>query len=253
MTSSPQVQDLKPLLSVFREGLIRGVISKEEIVAWADQRIEEADEPDYFLIEISLSRDINGLVEVFNKHVEPTDDPIYIRTLLGHIYHKQPIYDINEVENIAALVGSLYSPLKLTAFENSTIYNFDEYVIFYLPDSTQLQVELINFLSMYKAFTLDNYDQWADINEQVLELLKVEEASAEELDELIFRAKLKKDKRRKWRRKLVAGALLLVPFGFGIIVIKVVFQPSDNRLLLVGSGSCFLAMLGRQLLQKSEK
>ncbi len=44
------------------------LISREEIVLWADDIIANADEPEYFFIEVSLSHDVNDLVEVLNKY-----------------------------------------------------------------------------------------------------------------------------------------------------------------------------------------
>lgn len=45
MIPSPQLQDFPLLLEVFRGGLKLGLISKDEIVAWADHIITNADEP----------------------------------------------------------------------------------------------------------------------------------------------------------------------------------------------------------------
>ncbi|RFZ85066.1 hypothetical protein DYU05_05545 [Mucilaginibacter terrenus] len=176
MTSSPQVQDLKLLLSVFREGLIQGVISKEEIVAWADQLIEEADEPDYFLMELALCNDVNCLVELLDKHVIPTANPIRDRVLLALVYQRLPIDEVKEVERVANLVDNILSAKKLTDFENSSIYTFDDYYVHYPPEFRELKVELKNFLTIYNPFTLQNYTHWVNINEQVLELLKEKES-----------------------------------------------------------------------------
>jgi len=222
MTQSPQVQDFPLLLEVFRGGLKLGLISREEIVLWADHIIANADEPEYFFIEVSLSHDVNGLVEVLNKYVKPTDNPICDRVLLGLTYHRQPIYDIEEVEKITILLGSMSSWDRLTSFENNIIYEFDDYYLYYADDLTQLQEELINFLNLYKSFTLENYMQWVDINEQVVELLKEEEVQVNIVNESIRKAWAKKEKKRKLKfylKKIGAIVLLLVFFSLMIALI----------------------------------
>ena len=213
--SSAKAEDFPLLLEVFRGGLARGLVSKDEIVAWADSIIAIEDEPDYFFIELSLSSDVNGLVEVLNKYVKPTKTPICERVILGLIYHRQPIFDIDEVEKIATLVGGLYSWDVLTSFENNTILNFEEYYPYYFPDLTQLQVELNSFLDLYKAFTLENFEQWGEINGQVLELLKAEEIEVNIVNESLRKAWAKKEKKIKLTRLLkkvfaIVGILCIV-------------------------------------------
>jgi|GEM_PF-1717526 len=219
MASSPHVYYFPLLLDVYREGLKLGLISRDEIVAWADHIITNADEPDYFFIEVSLSHDVNGLIEVLNKYVKPTDNPICDRVLLSLVYQRQPVFDVDEVEKVATIVGSMSSFDRLTSFENNTIYMFDDYDIYYSPDLTQLQVELINFLNLYKSFTLENYMQWVDVNEQVLELLKEEEIQVNIVNESIRKAWAKKEKKRKLKlylKKIGAIVLLLVFFSLMI-------------------------------------
>jgi hypothetical protein len=232
MVRSPQVQDFPLLLEVFRGGLKLGLISREEIVLWADHIIANADEPEYFFIEVSLSHDVNGLVEVLNKYVKPTDNPICDRVLLGLVYHRQPIYDIEKVENVATMIGSMSPWDRLTSFENGTIYTFDEYYLYYSPDLTQLQVELINFLDIYKAFTLENYKEWVNINLQVLELLKAEEIKVNIVNESLRKAWAKKEKKRNlvlYLKKI--GVIVIVLLFFGIFY-SVFDSGSQNNFLL---------------------
>ncbi|MES2827116.1 MAG: hypothetical protein V4687_03145 [Bacteroidota bacterium] len=241
MEQSPQVQDFQLLLEVFREGLKLGLISREEIVLWADNIIANADEPEYFFIEASLSQDINGLIELLNRYVTTSDNPICYRVLFGLIFQRRPIQDINELEKITILLGSMSSWDRLTSFENRTIYMFDDYYLYYSPDLKQLLVELTNFLNLYEAFTLENYKEWNDINLQVLELLKQEDIQAnlvneplreaceykEEIQvniptESLKEAYVKKEKKQKLKlyfQKLCAMLLLLVFFSLMIALL----------------------------------
>jgi hypothetical protein len=213
VAASPLVQDFHLLLEVFSEGLKLGVISKDEIIAWADEIIADTEKPDYFFIELSLSHDINGLLEVLDRYVKGVDDPICYRVLLGLVYHRQPIYDIEEAEKIATLVGTMQTMGILTAFEENTIYEFSDYDMYYTPDSPELQAGLINFLGIYKAFTLENYQQWISINEQVLDLLKEEEIRVNKENESFKKAWSRKAKKKKIIRYIATIAAFLLFLG----------------------------------------
>jgi hypothetical protein len=232
MAPSPQVQDFPLLLEVFRGGLKLGLISREEIVLWADYIITNADEPEYFFIEVSLSHNVNGLVEVINKYIKPTDDPICDRVLLGLVYHRQPIFDVEEVERVATMVGSMSSWNRLTSFENNAIYEFEDYYLYYAADLTQLQVELINFLDIYKAFTLENHEQWIDINEQVLELLKEEEIRVNIVNESLRKAWAKKEKKRKLKFYLKKTGAIVLLLGFFSLMIALLDDGKTNHFTL---------------------
>lgn len=232
MSPSPQVRDFSLLLEVFRGGLKFGLISREEIVLWADHIIANADEPEYFFIEVSLSHDVNGLVEVLNKYIKPTDDPICDRVLLGLVYHRQPIFDVEEVERVATMIGSMSSWDRLTSFEDNTIYEFEDYYLYYAADLTQLQVELTNFLDIYKAFTLENYKQWVDINLQVLELLKDEEIKVNIVNESLRKAWAKNEKRRKLKLNLKKIGTIMLLLGFFSLMIALLDDGKTNHFTL---------------------
>jgi hypothetical protein len=48
--SAPKLEDFPLLLKVCWEGLTRGLISRQHIIAWADDIIKTTDDPDYFLL-----------------------------------------------------------------------------------------------------------------------------------------------------------------------------------------------------------
>ncbi|MBK0379732.1 hypothetical protein [Mucilaginibacter segetis] len=232
MVRSPQVQDFPLLLEVFRGGLKLGLISREEVVLWADNIIANADDPHYFFIEVSLSHDLNNLIEVLNRYVEQTEDPICDRVLLSLVYHRQPIFDIDAIEKVATLLGSMSLWNKLTSFEKNTIYEFEDYYVYYSPDLTQLQVELINFLGIYKAFTLENYKQWVDINLQVSELLKEEEVKVNIVNQSVRKAWAKKEKKRKLKFYLKKIGAIVLLLGFFSLMIALLDDGKTNHITL---------------------
>jgi hypothetical protein len=73
MEATPQD---KLAASVFSVGLVHGLTSREEVVNWADRRIESTDTPPQWLIDLSLSQnlhllDIVGLLERVAEGVDP--------------------------------------------------------------------------------------------------------------------------------------------------------------------------------------
>lgn len=225
MLRSPKEQDFPLLLEVFRGGLKLDLISREEIVLWADNIIANTEDPDYFFIEVSLSHDLNGLIEVLNNNSTSTDSPVCHRVLLGLIYHRKPIFDIDEVEKMATLVGGMASWDGLTPFENNTLYEFEDYYLYYFPDLTQLQVEMINFLIIYKAFTLENFKKWPEINEHVLDLLKEEELKVNITYEASRKAWAKKEKNRKLKLGLKKAGIIMF---FLILLVLLIILFNDG-------------------------
>jgi hypothetical protein len=224
--SSFKARDFPLLFEVLREGLVLGLVSRAEIIAWADSIIASEEDPDYFLIELSLCGDINSICEVLDKHIKRVRDPICDRVLLGLIYHERLTDDLEEIEETAILVGRLAAWNVLSRLENNRIYEFQDYTIYYYPDLTHLLVSLNAFLSLYKSFTLDNYEQWTDINHQVLEELKKEQAKDDMVIESYRKAYEKKQKKRKltllFKRVAVVIAIL------GIIAILIWDQVQNN-------------------------
>lgn len=121
---------------------------------------------------------------------------------------------------------------------------FDDYDIYYSPDLTQLQIELINFLSLYKSFNLENSMQWVDINLQVLELLKAEELQVNIVDESLRKASAKKERKRKVKlhlKNIGVAVLLLVSFT---LMIALFDDGKPNHFTLYVFVSYFCLRLG---------
>jgi hypothetical protein len=222
--TQPPLQSFSLLLEVFREGLRLGLISEKEVIAWSDNIISEYDHPDYLFIELSLSNDKSKLIDVLNEYVVTSNSPICARVLLGRIYeHLIAIDDISKVEDIAALVGKVDSiSITLTGFECNKIFVFSDYEMFYLPDTTQLEVELICFLDIYKPFTLENYDQWPEINNQVLEVLKEEEAKEDIFNASMRRSLKQRERKRKLKNFLVGSISIIISIVVFMVIIMIV-------------------------------
>lgn len=210
--SSPKPQDFPLLLEVFRDGLARGVVSKDKVVAWADDIIKNTDEPDFFFIELSMAGNVNRLIEVFDLHNTSDETRLSARVLLGLIHKRlTDDDDILTVEDAAELVGSLESFDKMTPFERNKIFLFEEYCMFYLPDVALLQVEITDFLGIYKDFNLENYTQWPQINSKVEETVTQKQIE-EDIAKAAFMKGLRKGARKRKLKLYARRGLVILGF-----------------------------------------
>jgi hypothetical protein len=174
---SPKPTDFSLLLEAFNRGLVFGLVSKNDVILWADDIILKTEEPDYFFIEVSLCSNTNNLIEVIGEYSANIDNPICTRVLLGLLYKK--LINDNDtltIETAAKLIGAMQSFGTLTHFEVGKRYSFDDYDLYYPPDLRELQVDIFDFLSIYESFTLNNYSEWAEINHRVELILKHKQA-----------------------------------------------------------------------------
>lgn len=211
------MSQLKPkeftlLLQVFRYGLRLGIISKDEVAAWADEIIQKEDEPDYFFIEVSLSKDSNELLTVLNEKISGDMPLMALRVVLGLFYKKLAAGDISadfaikKIESTDFLRG-------LTLFEAGDIYEFDDYEIFDAKEE-EIKEGLLQFLSRYKDFSLERPEEWPDVNARLEALLKDEEAQAIEFREAYF----KRLKKEQFQRKLRKVPLIVILAMIAVVV-----------------------------------
>ena len=211
-----KAKDFPLLLEVFRDGLTYGLFSRDEIVLWADQIIAKENEPDYFFIDISLSHDVNNLITTLNQYVIESKDPVPVRVILGLIYQKL-IDDIINLDTAIVLTERTPFYETLTPFEYRSIYEFEEYEMFYIDDSEGLKETVVKFLSFYKDFNLTNYDRWPEINGQIGETLKVENAKAHAANEAFQKKWKKQQAKRKLIRSIPLGILFLLAITLIVI------------------------------------
>jgi hypothetical protein len=180
--SPAKPSDFSLLLEVFRDGLRYGVVSKEEVIAWADEIIEREDDPDYFFIDLSLQHDINALITALSTDLVYTINPIPARVLFGLAYEKLNKQIISLNKTLRLLHGITYSA-SLGALEHAALYQIDddrEYLLYSGrdPEETDIVKSILNFLARYKVFNLNNFDKWKEINAQFEDVLGEEKESA---------------------------------------------------------------------------
>src|SRR3569833_206454 len=208
------------LLQVFCFGIRTGVISKEEIVSWADEIINSEAEPDNFFIEVSLSTEVNELVSVLNTYDYDTKNIIAVRAFYGIVYTKLVNEEIS-LEDAINVVDRYEYHEALTRFESNNIYSLDIFLYDDPSDSDAIMNETKAILSYYKDFNLRNDDQWITINQEIDEVLKIENEKAEAANEAFQKKWKKQQAKRKFIRSIPFGTLLLIAFVIIVVDITV--------------------------------
>jgi hypothetical protein len=171
MPPSPQLYSL--LLEVFYFGLQWELITKTEVVKWADDIIITTEEiPDYFFIELSMTKSITEAKVLIKDKIDISNAPIIGRVLLGLIYDKLNSNNIG-LQKACDIMDRIALNDTMSGDEKGSLYQFsDELQEAFRPEHYDyLRIEILEFLSSYKNFTLDNYDIWTAINEQIETLI----------------------------------------------------------------------------------
>jgi hypothetical protein len=228
--------DFSLLLEVFREGLLCGLISREEIIAWADEIIKAEDEPDYFFIEIALSGNVNNLLAILDKCVVIPGSIITSRAIIGIVYQKLANQTI-DAKRALDVLNKINSNDIITRFEKGNIYYLDDqrdYIIYCGndPDYKEITENTMKFVSYYNGLTLNNYNNWTKINQQVEEKLKVAEAEQTIANEILMAEYAKRDKARQKKiklKKITLYAMIGILAFAAIYIILVAFKITTGR------------------------
>lgn len=184
------IRDYIELLEAFRIGLTNGLLNKEEVIKWADNIIQQDEEPDYFVIELSLCghKSINDIVSLINEFVGEPKPIVSGRMILGFVY-RQYIRKRIPLRKVTAAMYWLNLEDHLTETEKGFMYGLDEDL-----DCAEsgmygtveaVEKAAMRFIEIYKDFSIDNFDKWSEINrtidEKVKELSVIVNAEREEI------------------------------------------------------------------------
>jgi hypothetical protein len=157
---STKIKTAESLLAVFYYGLRYDIISKKEIVDWADRIVMHEDEPDIFFIELSLSHDKNELISLLHSRCVP-DNHTTARAMLALLYHRL-IDGAIDVDKVIAIMNKHNFTNLLTRTETENIYAFTDEIWMNdsIDDDNELTQNVLNFLEMYKEFEIGNFKHW---------------------------------------------------------------------------------------------
>jgi len=169
-TTNPK--EYTDLLAVFEIALTNNLIEKTEIIKWADQIINVDDEPHDFIIELSLCghKNINDLISLISEFIGLEKPVISGRVILALLYHKSISAQI-DLGKITSCINWLVWHGELSETEKDFLYGLDdEYDLAnnkIAGSLTEIEKWTLNFLSLYKNLTIENFKDWKEINNQV--------------------------------------------------------------------------------------
>jgi hypothetical protein len=156
------------LLSAFYYGIEYGLVSTTEVKDWADRIILHENEPEYIIMELSLSHDKNEMLSLLATVCVPANY-ITARGVLGLLYHRLSAGDITANEAIAIMDKLDFIDL-LTQTEINYIYDFTDGIWMNDPiveNENSLTENLLNFLAHYKELEIANYKNWHAFSNQI--------------------------------------------------------------------------------------
>ena len=161
-------KDILSTLHLVRSGLASGLLTKEEVIDWADKVITKDEQPDIFFIDLALSssKSKNDIIHYFSDYLNFENPIIQGRPLLGLLYRQYKTGQINLNQSISKL-SRLKNEAIFTDKEESYINSIDYY--YELAEDKiygtleDVEIELNKFLSFYKDYSIDSFEKWQEL------------------------------------------------------------------------------------------
>ncbi|SDI59056.1 hypothetical protein SAMN05421846_11052 [Chryseobacterium taeanense] len=167
------IKNYENLLKVFAELRKFGIITNTDITDWADEILASENLSDYEFIEISTTKNSHDLIVILEKNSQYPNLEIVCRAMLGILYHS--LTASLEFKKALKVIHEISYEEKLTNDEQFLLYGFSEISMYDLRGNYEgfrlFKEDLMEFLKIYKDFTLTNYKEWNLINEILLPAL----------------------------------------------------------------------------------
>jgi len=160
--------EIRPLLHLVRAGLAGGLLSKEEVVDWADLIITRDEEPHVFFIDLAMSsnKSVNNIIHFIADFLDFDTAVVSGRPLLGMLYRQYRTNKLDIVQTVDKLFALRYEA-SFTEQEMDNIYSLEhqfEAAFHGIYGSVQeIELAVAEFLSFYEGFDLGNYPDWSKV------------------------------------------------------------------------------------------
>jgi hypothetical protein len=201
---STNPRDILTTLRLVRAGLASGLLTKEEVIDWADNIITKDEKPDIFFIDLALSssKSKNDIIHYFNEFLNFEKPVVQGRPLLGLLYKQYKSEQLNLEQTVRILFG-LKSEAVFTRTEESFIYSIDnEFDL--AQDNIHGSIENVRaknerFLEIYKDYSINNFEQWPNLDKNVEVILGIEQQRQIELYQMLQAAQQVKNEKPWWK------------------------------------------------------
>ncbi len=199
--SSTNPKDILTTLHLIRAGLASGLLSKEEVIDWADKIVTKDEHPDILFIDLAMSsrKNTGDVLHYINDYLNFESMAVQGRPLLGLLFNR---FEKGQISLDQAVT-------KLFRLKFEAVFNEREVGYIYSIDNDydcakdgiygsllSVQQDLVKFLSWYKDFSIDNYEEWDKFNKIVD--LKLEEDYQLQLQKSEKYRRDKKGKTKPW-------------------------------------------------------
>ena len=162
------IRNYENLLKVFAELRKFGIITNANITDWADEILASENSSDYEFIEISTTKSTHDLIAILDKNSQHADLEIVYRAMLGILYNSLTTVSL-EFKKALKVIHEISYEEKLTNDEQFLLYGFSEISMYDLRGNYEgfrlFKEDCMEFLKIYKDFTLANHEEWIVINE----------------------------------------------------------------------------------------
>lgn len=177
IVQTTNIKEYIELIEAFHIGLSNGLLDKQEVVKWADKIIEQDDEPDINVIELSLCghQSVNDIVSLLNEIVGYPRPPISGRVILGLLYNNYKNGKVT-LEKVAGSMNWIIWQSELTDDEKSFMHGIDDMYDLAVSGTfgtvEDFEMDTLRFIEIYKDFRIDNFEEWKAIDSIIDEKVK---------------------------------------------------------------------------------
>jgi hypothetical protein len=165
-------KDILQTLHLIRAGLASGLLTKEEVIDWADKIITKDEQPAIFFIDLALSssKSVNDIIHYISDYLNFENPAVQGRPLLGLLYKQFSSRQLTLEQTVRKLFRLKFEA-AFTEREEGYIYSIDndfdcaKHNIYGTLESVYEDVD--KFLSFYKDYSLDSFEHLQDLDIEV--------------------------------------------------------------------------------------
>jgi len=158
-------------------GLAGGLLSKEDVLDWAEEIVMKEQQPDIFFIDLVLlgTKNANELIHYFCDYLNFEKPVVQGRPLLGMLYAKYASGRMG-IEQVVRKLFALRWEAVFNTLEEGCIYSLDyQYDLFtegVMGTLQNVQSDLGAFLSLYKDYSFKNIENCEALDKYIDESLE---------------------------------------------------------------------------------
>jgi len=190
--------DIIQFIHQMRSGLVVGLITKEEVIEWAESIVTTDKTPDIFFIDLVLlsSKSNNEIINYLGEYLNFDGESFSGRPLFHMLNKRMESKDIL----LSKVINTLYriaNETKVSDYESYFIYTIENDHSLAIDnitgELTEIDQRLRYFLRTYKDYTFENFNNWSSLDKVIDHTYRLEKETSEINNESIV-----ENIQRKW-------------------------------------------------------